>query len=198
MKWPFVWGLLPGLAMLAAGCFPVEIDREIQLDRNAYLTPIAEARSNGLEPYWLGPSFTAVSTTYSYLEAVYPQGIAGVDVGGLEVKYHTGNGEELGLLMTTIPIAEWPMAEDLVRTPIQGKPNRNDVAINGIDADLQTYTSVIRPISSFVLIIETEQSAVVVTVPSFGSATPGGPDLNPLIDLDTFLAVMENLQPYSE
>jgi hypothetical protein len=197
-----VWIALFGvfvLAMLLVGCGPRNADeREIKLDRQAYLTPIAEARSNGLEPYWLGPSFAAGSMTYSYIETKYPEGIAGVRVQGLEMTYHEPDGANRALSIKTFPLDEWSMVEDAVRNPKQANPDRSDVTINGIQAELLAYTSPTRPINGYVLIIETGRSAVVVTVPSSGSATPGGPDLNPLIDLDTFLAVMESLQPYSE
>lgn len=191
--------LFPMLVVFATGCSPQgALDRTIELDRQAYLTPIAEARLNGLQPYWLGPSFAAGSMTYSYIETKYPEGIAGVRVQGLEMTYHEPDGANRALSIKTFPLAEWSMAEDAVRNPKQANPDRSDVTINGMRAELLAYTSPTRPINGYVLIIETELSAVVVTVPSSGSATPGGPDLNPLIDLDTFLAVMENLQPYPD
>ncbi|MBI5287437.1 MAG: hypothetical protein HY873_00525 [Chloroflexi bacterium] len=200
MKWlPFVWGLLPGLAMLAAGCFPVEIDREIQLDRKAYLTPIAEARSNGLNVYWLGPGFRAGGEAYDYIEGTYPQGVNGAAVGALDLVYGTRASGGLGLSIRTVPAPNWTAAEAAARNPNNVTVDRNEVTVAGLPAELLTYSgATTRPIDGYALLIQMERSGVIVIVPSHGSATPGGPDLNPLIDLDTFLAVMENLQPYSE
>ncbi|MEX2245693.1 MAG: hypothetical protein WEC75_03310 [Dehalococcoidia bacterium] len=188
-------------AFLAGACGAVGLDiTTVQLDRDAYLTPIAEAQANGLAAYWLGESFDAGNQTYSYIAAEYPEGLGGVRVRGIELGYYTQDGAEWGLTLKTIPIGEWASVEEAVREP-PGSPGPSaaeQLALSGTSADLLIYSSPTRPVSGYVLVIETEQSAVVVTVPSGGSATPGGPDANPLIDYDTFLAVMEELRPYPE
>ncbi len=189
-----VWAVV--VSGLATGCI---VDRTVKLDRTRYMTPVAEAQAAGVSVYWLGPSFQAGGVTYSYIESKYPEGIAGVSVNGLEMSYLSADGEELALEVKTIPLEEWPSAEDAVRFPKQAKPDRSDVRVAGFDAELLTYTnSPTRPINGYRLVIETGESAVVVLVPSSGSATPGAKDLNPLIDLPTFLTVMEHLQPYPQ
>jgi hypothetical protein len=58
-----------------------------------------------------------------------------------------------------------------------------------------------RPINGNLLIVAVGDEVVVVETNSLGggrNATPGGVDLNPLINEQTFLAVMQNLRPYPQ
>ncbi len=189
-----VWAVV--VSGLTAGCI---VDRTVDLDRTRYMTPVAEAQAAGVAAYWLGPSFQAGGNEYSYIQARYPEGIAGVQVQGLQMSYFSGDREDWVLDIKTISLSEWALVEDAVRHPIQAKPDRSEIRVAGLDAELLTYSNAVtRPINGYQLILETAQSAVVVLVPSVGSATPGRKDRNPLIDLPTFLTVMENLQPYSQ
>jgi hypothetical protein len=194
------------VVMLAVACGALAVACGVPLaedgepDPDAYLTPVAVARENGLRPYWLGPSFDAGDLTYSYIEAVYPEGIGGVGVSGAELGYYTTDGEEWGVTVKTAPIGEWPLAESAVREPrgSSGLRAREDVVVGGVSGELLIFSSPTRPTNGYVLIIETDESAVVVTVPSGGSASPGGPDVNPLIEYQSFLSVMQSLRPYPE
>jgi hypothetical protein len=176
---------------VSAACFVPEPDP------NAYLTPVSEAVDAGLQPYWLGPSITAGSETYSYIEGEYPEGISGFQLNGIELVYGSGSGMVV-LDVRTIPTGEWPAAEAEVRERKRREVERQEISVAGLTAELVTHASGSRPISAYILIIETPEAAVVVSVPSGGSPTPGGPDRNPLIDYETFLSVVENLRPYPE
>jgi hypothetical protein len=183
-----------GALAVACGVPPAE---DGEPDPDAYLTPVAQARANGVQPYWLAQSFEAGGDTFSYIEGQYPEGISGVRAAGLKLDYFTADGELGAVTIQTFPTDEWLSAEAAVRAR-RGEADRSDVHVAGVTAELITYSSPTRPINAYKLIIETPDSGIVVSASSGGSVSPGAPDVNPLIDYETFLSVMENLRPYPE
>ncbi len=71
----------------------------------------------------------------------------------------------------------------------------------GHDAELISAPGGTRPINGYLLIVEVGDEVVVAETNSLGggpNAAPGAVDLNPLIDEQKFLAVMQSLRPYPQ
>jgi hypothetical protein len=72
------------------------------------------------------------------------------------------------------------------------------VRLLGQDATMVVTSTPTRPVNQRRLLLHLGDTTVQIIAASGGSPAPGEPDVNPLIDEATFLAVMENLRPYPE
>jgi hypothetical protein len=98
----------------------------------------------------------------------------------------------------------WNYAENEIcqsghcQTQSRDPATRQNVRLLGRDALLLLIAGGTRPVNSARLIIDMGDTMVLAAAGSGGPTVPGGPDLNPLIDPDELLRVMENLRPYPE
>jgi hypothetical protein len=170
-------------------------------DPNQYLTPIAEAQTAGLTPYWLGPTIETDKGPLRAVEGIFPQGYAGVALPGIQITYFNGD-QVIGTLdVLTFQKTDWASEGPRARALDFPSAKRKNVLVAGHDAELIAVPGGTRPINVYLLIVAAGDEVVVVETNSLGggrNATPGGVDLNPLIDEQTFLSVMQNLRPYPQ
>jgi len=188
--------LVACLALISLACDIVGDDAP---DPEAYRTPVAQAQAAGLTPYWLGPEFSAGGLSFDFIEGTFPQGVAGVRVNGLQLSYLARDGYTVRATadVLTFSKTQWATAADRVRYPagVTGVTRKN-VTVGGRHAELISMPLGARPVNSRQLIIEFDDAVVL------GQTTAvlanDGRQINPLIDEQTFLSVMEQLRPYPQ
>jgi hypothetical protein len=87
--------------------------------------------------------------------------------------------------------------ENAITAPVD-PTTRESVEVLGRDADLLLVQGGTRPVNVARLIIDLHDTIVLAEAGSGGPLVEGGPDLNPLIDPDELLRVMEQLRPYPQ
>jgi hypothetical protein len=187
------------IVALLSGC--VFVSDQAKPDPNQYLTPIAEAQAAGLTPYWLGPTIETDKGPLRAVEGIFPQGYAGVGLHGIQITYYNGDRVIGTLDVRTFPKAGWAAVEPQARALDFPSAKRKNVSVAGHDAELIAVPDGIRPINVYLLIVAAGGQVVMMATNSLGSgpnATPGGADLNPLINEATFLSVMQNLRPHPQ
>jgi hypothetical protein len=183
---------------IASACQSGDYASAKQKDYDRFVAAAASAPSDGYAPYWLGREFRAGGLTFR------GPGVGGigddVEGGGLEANYSAevlkDSYVELQLVMYS-PKA-WSLA--IVRVLNQPEPRRRrkTAQVRGENAELLIVPAGTRPINALVLIVSFGDTTIQAIASSGGPATPGGPDLNPLIDEATFLSVLQNLRPYPQ
>jgi hypothetical protein len=187
-------------AGILSGCYYDDGEDE-RPDPNQYLTPIAAAQAEGITPYWLGPFVETGRGQLRVTEGLFPQGVSGVKVPGIQVTYFNGDVVLGALDVMTFRKDDWPAIESEARALDSPSAKRRTVSVAGQDAELIAIPGGTRPVNVNILIMAAGDEVVMVSTNSLGggrNATPGGPDLNPLIDETTFVAAMQNLRPYPQ
>jgi hypothetical protein len=187
--------------LLLGGCGSLDASRPETEDD--YPEAVATAQANGVEAYWLGPSFEAAPLQFDTIESVYPQGAAGVSARGLQLKYLAIREDtadqytvRAALDLKTFLPDEWREVESAVRQPKSGlRLTWEPVSVGGSAASI-AGVSLDGIENGWLLIVPRGQSVVYATVAS--SISDGGTEANPLMDREVFLSVMENLRPYPE
>ena len=191
----FALGLVASLALISLACDIVGDDAP---DPEAYRTPVAQAQAAGLPVYWLGPEFKAGGLSFDFIEGTFPQGIAGVRLNGLQLSYLAREGDSVRASLDVLSFSkdEWPAAEDGVIHP-PGFPSSvvKNTTLRGARAMLVSIPLDTPAFASLRLIVDLED---VVVVAQTTSAIVGGRDINPLVDEQTFLPVLENLRPHPQ
>ena len=93
--------------------------------------------------------------------------------------------------------AAWGVAKNSLEREPPGATSKL-VTIQGQSATLLVIPAGTRPVNTVRLLLVFGDTHVFVAASAGGSLMPGGPDLNPLIDEQTFLAVMQNIRPYPQ
>jgi hypothetical protein len=165
------------------------------------LTPVAAAEDAGLPVYWLAASFEAGDVLFSAREAKFPEGIMGVPLQGLEVRYSSGDQPggvlELDLLSST----DWDQVKDKMMNPRLPGVERRAVSVAGRDGELLfQYAGAGPRLNALFLILDLGDVVVVAWANSvIGSADQGSPELSPFINNpDLLIQVMEDLRPYPQ
>jgi hypothetical protein len=157
---------------------------------------IKDAEDEGFDVYWLGREFTAGGLTFRG-PSVPDEGdeVAG---GGVEFSYDTQlpTGGGTGISVYAFSPAAWALREQQQGTLDPHVTTR--VMVHGHEATMVATTTATRPVNQRRLIVHFGETTVQVIAASGGAAVEGGPDVNPLIDEATFLAVIEQLRPYPE
>jgi hypothetical protein len=76
--------------------------------------------------------------------------------------------------------------------------DRTFIEFMGEEAEVLLIPGGTRPIGQVRMKVRLGDTMLVAIADSGGSPSPGAPDVNPLVDRDTFIAVMQNLRPYPE
>ena len=108
---------------------------------------------------------------------------------------HVGGGG-VGLAITLYSDSAWQLRAASARLPANAV--QRSVSIHGVAGDLYLVPAGTRPINDVRLYVHLGDTWIVALAGSGGSPTPGGPDVNPLIDEQTFLNVLQNLRPYPQ
>jgi len=169
----------------------------------AFLTPVAAAEEAGVTVYWLGASFEAGGVLFTTREAEFPEGIVGVPLQALQVRYSSRNEAGSVLYLDVVPKSEWNEVEEKISDlVISGEPRpvrREKVQVRDKTADLLFLPLATRPLNQLWLILDLGDTVVVALAPSGGPTEEGGPDYNPFINNpDLLIQVMEDLRPYPE
>ena len=189
------------LVLSAAGC---QDEQQTGPDLDpAFLTPVAAAEEAGLTVYWLGASFEVGDVLFSTREADFPEGIMGVPLQGLQVRYSSRNEPGGVLYLDVVPKSEWNKVEEKISDlVISGEPRpvrREKVQVKDKTADLLFLPLATRPLNQLWLILDLGDTVVVALALSGGPTEEGGPDYNPFINNpDLLIQVMEDLRPYPE
>jgi hypothetical protein len=163
-------------------------------DRYAnFQTAVAHAPQDGYTPYWLGRSFQAGGLTF-----VGPiTGDPGyeVDGGGISMDYAAAvlKSGAVSVRLTDYTPAAW--AKNGVG--FQNAAGRA-VEVAGLPATINEEAAGTRPVNDVWVIIHAGETTVLALVNAGGNPTPGGPELNPLIDEITLLNVLQHLRPYPQ
>jgi hypothetical protein len=72
------------------------------------------------------------------------------------------------------------------------------IQIAGNPAKLALLADGTRPVNEARIYVQFGDTMVVAIAASGGPASPGGPDVNPLIDPQTLVAVLQHLRPYPQ
>jgi hypothetical protein len=105
-----------------------------------------------------------------------------------------------GIQLSLYSPAGWAPRRDrtLNPDPRAATITKKSISVLGRDATLISAAVGERPINGLVVVVELGDTTIVVATAAGGNPTPGGPELNPLIDENTFLDVLQNLRPYPQ
>src|SRR4029079_16570649 len=104
-------------------------------DPNQYLTPIAAAQASGLTPYWLGPVVETDRGPMRATEGLFPYGVAGVKIPGVQVTYINGDVVIGALDIRTFGKDDWLAVEARARALDFPAAKRRNVSVAGHDAE---------------------------------------------------------------
>jgi hypothetical protein len=192
----FAIALFAVLALFSGACGtgrgPVKVS-SLDVGRQRFQTAIA-VPDRAYQVYWLGKEFSAAGLVFQ-----------GPLVGGFDnprpdeiLTEYVSTKPGAFLTFSVMSSAHWEAARDRVLGPLPTGGSRRSVTVLARDATLLSVSAGDRPIGNLTLIIPFGDAVVYASVASAGAATPGGPDVNPLIDEATFIAVMQNLRPYPQ
>ncbi len=161
-----------------------------------FQTAVASVPDKQYQVYWLGREFRAGSLTFRGPEI--PDFGAAANRDSMYVSYGArlsrgGVGLELSLLS---PVG-WESARGSYGSTPPGATSRQ-IMVAGSPATIIVIPAGTRPVNELRLIVHFRTTTVLVIATAGGAATPGGPDVNPLIDEETFLSVMQQLRPYPQ
>lgn len=197
---------IPSLAVLmatgalatAAWCGVVDDERlDDEHFYENFLTAVATAPEDGYDVYWLGREFEAGRLT---LEGPSVPDFAGrIADGGFTMSYlpplaYEGVTTSVGVTLYSQRAWErlgdnWLASADLVE--------RRPISVNGQDAELLTLAAGTRPVNVRAAVVYYPTTVVTISTGSLGPG-PDGRDLNPLLDEEVFLSIVEQLRPYPE
>jgi hypothetical protein len=165
-------------------------------DPERYKTAVARAERAGLQAYWLGPQLDVGGEPFNAIEGIFPEGIAGVGVQGVQLAYLNLDEFRGRLDITTLSPADWAAARDAVRSPEQPPVTTIDTVVAGRQAELISIRLDGPDLTGLKLVIDYGDSFVIAETSAL--IVEGGDNVNPLLDEATFLSVVENLRPYPE
>jgi len=192
--------LAAALVVLSAALAACEDGQETEPGLGAaFLTPVAAAREAGLSVYWLGPSFEAGGVLFTTSEAKFPEGIAGVPLQGLVVRYSSGPEPGGFLDLQLLSKSDWGQVKEKLVNPQAPGAGRRAVSVAGREGELFLQSAGARPLNALSLIVDLGDVALVADTNSSGAVRPGGPDYNPFINNpDLLIQVMQDLRPYPQ
>lgn len=176
-----------------AACTGTAVPDRAQVDEIAYRnfrTAVASVPDRQFQVYWLGREFTAGGAVFQGPYFVPIGGVA--NEGQLDIKY-VGRGS---LTISLYSEAAWQARA--AQAPLPVGAIKKDATVNGMTGELYIIPAGTRPINALRLDLRLGDTWVLALAGSGGAATPGGPDVNPLIDEETFLSVMQQLRPYPD
>ena len=166
----------------------------LDVGRAKFQTAIA-IPDRAYQVYWLGSEFTAAGLVF---HGPLVPGFEEPSIDAIQVEYNS-SPPVAGLDISLMSSAHWDAGRGRVLGPGPDRPTIRQVTVAGAAATLYTVPgSVGRPVGGLFLTVELGDTVVYANTGSVGPATPGGPEANPLIDEQTFLAVMQNLRPYPQ
>jgi hypothetical protein len=182
-------------AGLSACAGPLNEQQQKDQLYDQFKTAVATASQDGYTPYWLGTSFKAGGLEFQGpFTAVIAHEVSG---GGVSTDY---DADAPGGGIASVNITSYsPGAWSRVSAAFKTEP-ASAVRVAGHDARYSTSSIPSRPVLEVSVTIQFGATTVVAYVNSLGSAhapTPG-PDLNPLIDEQTLLSVLQHLRPYPQ
>ncbi len=200
------------MAIISTSCGSLPTEEQVNRDLYGnFQTAVASDRN--YDVYWMGREFTAGGLTYKGPEASARAGSEGLGAGiGLNDPDHLAlsylpNCNCSSLQVTLYSHEAWDRPS--ARPPRPDLQNRA-VQVNGHEAQLRTRFDG-GQVDSRTIVVDYGRTVVeavtssIFPAPVKGRPTvPGGllatagPELNPLIDETTFLAVMQNLRPYPQ
>ena len=185
------------LAILAASCVSGGTNEDARREGyDQFVTRVASAQRDGYTAYWLGRSFPAANVTFTGPTAG-SSSASDVRGGGLDMTYAA---EVVKNGSVELQLVEYsPTAWDLVKrelTLVPADARHRLLTVHGQSTELWTLDPGSRPTLRLVLVFG--DTHVFIAASAGGSLEPGGPDLNPLVDEQTFLDVVQNLRPYPQ
>lgn len=163
-----------------------------------FKTVAARAPSQGWTAYWLGRDFTVEATTFTGpsvgdFDSQLTGGGATVTYDALPGETQPGGGT---LTLAEYSSSAWAKAR-VLQGPPAGVPVR-DVPVAGAHGQLILLAAGTRPFDEARVYVQLGDTMVMAVASSGGSSTPGGPDINPLVDPDKLLSVLQHLRPYPQ
>ena len=193
------------LTFMAVGCglSPESDDSRDPLSNPEFLTPVAEAEDAGVGVYWLGTQFQAGSLSFKVAGAA--EFIDRPEGAGLEISYSA----DIGRGNVAFDVESYSAQRGGATPPLGGAEvtreralavsgaTSEDVRVGNWEGELLSLPSATRPVNQLVLFVDLGNTIVVGRPFSGGPGIPGE-DLNPLIQADLLIEVMEQLRPYPE
>jgi hypothetical protein len=180
------------------------VARDADQDFQNFVALAERAEEEGFTPYWLGRSFSSDSLVFEGPNVAD----FGADVvgGGIGMSYAAPirSGGTVPLYLTLYSRDAWNHVENEICasgscvTKPWDRTERLTVSVLGRDALLLLISAGARPINSARLIIDLGDTVVRAEAAAGGASVEGGRDVNPLIDPDELLRVMEQLRPYPQ
>ncbi|MEX1254406.1 MAG: hypothetical protein WEE64_08690 [Dehalococcoidia bacterium] len=169
------------------------------LESESFLTPVAEAREAGIEPYWLGEEFEAGGLRFIVHPTADLTDAADSRYPGLSLDYfaRTAKGSARTGVEMYSKAGKGPQIM-LDRTRAVAGVSVEELQLAGWPANLVTVPLPPRPVNKLWLFVDAGDTVVIVQANSGATGVPGT-DPNPLIDKDLLIQVVaENLQPIPE
>jgi hypothetical protein len=159
----------------------------------------AAASDRNYDMYWLGRSFQAGGLVFEGPEVDGIAGIGDVEGGGLSMSYTAATGTCCGSLrMVLYSPSAW---EHILRLRARTRPPLADVGVVVVGRRIAELRSTFGPpgqLHGQILTVDTGSTVVEVITSRVEPLAAGDPQPNPLLDRETFLAVMENLRAYPD
>lgn len=189
---------LCGVTFAGASCFSTSSDSNDE-GYSHFATAAARAPDEGYRAYWLGREFRANELLFRGPSAAgFGSGIAG---GGVLSGYaaRLQNGGDVVLELNLYSHTAWAAAEERVEQRDDPMIARRQVSVAGRTGELLSAGPIgDRPVIGLRLILDLGDTVLQADAPSGGATGEGGADVNPLIDEQTFLRVIQNIRPYPE
>jgi hypothetical protein len=192
---------IPLVCIFAAGCATGRLlnrDDGEQQGWHNFQTAVADDGRN-YDVYWMGREFDVAGQTLRGPSVSSPDQIGQIEGGGLSISYQADESRDefASLDIRLYSTAAWAL---LQKSRSRGAQPRLDVKqedIHGWSAELKT--NYYRPgyVAARILVVDLGRSVIEVSTGSVVPRTPG-PEPNPLIDEQTFLAAMQHLRPYPQ
>jgi len=184
--------------MLLLAC--TDSGRADDQDYQNFLTLARRAPDEGYTMYWLGRQFEAGGLTFTG-PSVSDYGLE--DPGSVNMSYDApvlGGRGGVSFQIFLFSPAAWHVEEAAGRARLPSNLATKTVTVAGHSA---TLTELPRTVfngaaAGFELQADLGGTFLRVQATRAGSPTPGAAQLNPLIDEQTFLAVLQNLRPYPQ
>lgn len=190
---------MTALAGAFLGCgFARSNEPQEPMDQPEFLTPVAEAQAAGVKLYWLGDAFKAGSLVYEINAGSDVISRTHIPPPGGQLAYwaHLEKGTTG---MNVQSYVKGSHEADAVREAAAGVPgfSYRRVQVGPWKGQLYTLPGGSRPVNQLWLFVDVGDSIVVGQASSGTSGIPGE-DVDPLIQSDVLIFVMEQLRPYPQ